>query len=260
MATSANDKLRDKLTKLFALLGSNNAGEREAARRKIDELLAKNKETWNDLTELLSTGNAQGWQNDEPDTDTGGGGADRRPAPLDLIRYILQRHLHLTEHQLVAVTLWVAHTFLHSRFAITPRLALESPVRGCGKTTLLNIIKTLAFKTSKSDHLTAAVLFRLIERDRPTLLLDEADNQDLPNDPTLRAVINSGHHCDGRSCAASGTSESSRRSRRWRSPPSANCPFRSCTAASSSTWSGARSRKRWRGSTRRQSWTRRRIA
>jgi hypothetical protein len=121
-----------------------------------------------------------------------------RPAPLDLIRHILQRHLHLTVHQFVAVALWIAHTFLYSRFAISPRLALESPVRGCGKTTLLNIIKTLAFKTTKSDHLTAAVLFRLIDRDRATLLLDEADNQDLPNDPTLRAVINSGHHCDGK--------------------------------------------------------------
>ena len=120
------------------------------------------------------------------------------PVPLDLIRHILQRHIHLSEHQYVAVSLWIAHTFLHSRFAITPRLALESPVRGCGKSTLLNIIKTLAFKTIKSDHTTAAVLFRLIDRDRPTLLLDEADNQDLPNDPTLRAVINSGHHCDGK--------------------------------------------------------------
>ena len=45
--------------------------------------------------------------------------------------------------------------------------------------------------------MSAAVLFRLIDRDRPTLLLDEADNQDLPNNPTLRAVINGGHHCDG---------------------------------------------------------------
>jgi hypothetical protein len=197
MAASATDKLREKLRKLIALLGSNNAGEREAARSKIDELLAKNKKNWNDLTELLATGNAQGgWQDDEHAVDTGKHPV--RPAPLDLIRHILQRHLHLIEHQFVAVALWIAHTFLYSRFPITPRLALESPVRGCGKTTLLNIIKALAFKTSKSDHLTAAVLFRLIDRDRPTLLLDEADNQDLPNDPTLRAVINSGHHCDGK--------------------------------------------------------------
>jgi hypothetical protein len=195
MAVTATDKLRDKLTKLFALLGSNNANEREAARCKIDELLAKNKKNWNDLTELLSSGNAHGWQDDEPDASVD---EHPRPAPLDLIRHILQRHLQLSEHQFAAVTLWIAHTFLFDRFAITPRLAAESPVRGCGKTTLLNIIKTLGSKTTKSDHVTAAVLFRLIDRERPTLLLDEADNQDLPNDPTLRAVINSGHHCDGK--------------------------------------------------------------
>jgi len=65
-------------------------------------------------------------------------------------------------------------------------------------TTLLNIVNELASKTQKTDHITAAVLFRLIDRDRPTLLLDEADNQDLPNNPILRAVINSGHHCGGK--------------------------------------------------------------
>ena len=59
---TATEKLRDKLTKLFAMLGSNIADEREVARCKIDDLLAKNKKNWNDLVELLSTGNAQGWQ------------------------------------------------------------------------------------------------------------------------------------------------------------------------------------------------------
>ena len=65
----STDKLRDKLTKLFRLLGSSNTNECEAARSKIDELLAKNKKNWNDLTELLSTGNAHGWQDDD---DPGG--------------------------------------------------------------------------------------------------------------------------------------------------------------------------------------------
>jgi hypothetical protein len=197
-----SDKVRERLTKLFALLGSNNAGEREAARCKIEELLAKNKKTWNDLTELLATGNAQDWQDDEPqNNESDGTTASARPvhpASLDLIRHILDRHLSLTEHQLVAVTLWIAHTFLFSRFAVTPRLIFESPVRGCGKTTGLNLIKALGFKTVKTDHITAAVTFRLIDRDRPTLLIDEADNQDLPTNAVLRAVINSGHHCDGR--------------------------------------------------------------
>jgi hypothetical protein len=59
------DKLRDKLTKLFRLFGSTNLNEREAARRKIDELLARNRKSWNDLCELISTGKTQGWQNDD---------------------------------------------------------------------------------------------------------------------------------------------------------------------------------------------------
>jgi uncharacterized protein DUF3631 len=198
-AEVAAEKLREKLRKLFALLGSSNAGEREAARGKIDELLARNKKNWNDLTELLRAGNTRGWRDDEPDGATAPTSARPvRPAPLDLIRHILERHLHLTDHQLVALTLWIAHTFLFSRFAVTPRLIFESPVRGCGKTTGLNLIKALGFKTVKTDHITAAVTFRLIDRDRPTLLVDEADNQDLPTNAVLRAVINSGHHCDGR--------------------------------------------------------------
>jgi hypothetical protein len=102
MSEAAAEKLRKKLQKLFALLGSSNTSEREAARCKIDELLAKNKKNWNDLTELLAIGNAQGWQDDEPVANAGGGERPVRPAPLDLIRHILQRHLRLTEHQVVS--------------------------------------------------------------------------------------------------------------------------------------------------------------
>jgi hypothetical protein len=72
-----------------------------------------------------------------------------------------------------------------------------SPVRGCGKSTLLGLIEALAFKARRYDHLTSAVLFRLINRERPTLLLDEADNQDLMTNSTLRSVLNSGHRHDG---------------------------------------------------------------
>jgi hypothetical protein len=95
------------------------------------------------------------------------------------------------------MTLWIAHTFKYHEFSVTPRLALISPVRGCGKTTALSIIKALSFNASKLDSITAAVLFRIIDRARACALLDEVDNLDLLNNPALRAVITSGHHCDG---------------------------------------------------------------
>ena len=65
--------------------------------------------------------------------------AERAVALLSRLRSISSvtsaRHLSLTEHQLVAVTLWIAHTFVFSRFSITPRLVFESPVRGRVPTT-----------------------------------------------------------------------------------------------------------------------------
>jgi len=191
-------ELGGKLRKLHALLGSANPNEREVAWAKIDELLAKHKKTWNDLPELLGLAeDTSGRQGDRPD-DHGSTGAPPAPASLDLIRHILERHLHLTEHQLVAVTLWIAHTFVYQRFSITPRLVVTSPTMGCGKTTLLDIVSALGFKTHRTDNLTAPVLFRRIDRDRAAVLIDEGDNQDLPSNPTLSAVINSGHRHGGK--------------------------------------------------------------
>jgi hypothetical protein len=46
------DKLRAMAKKLHASMGSDNKNEQETARAKLDELLARNKKTWNDLPEL----------------------------------------------------------------------------------------------------------------------------------------------------------------------------------------------------------------
>jgi hypothetical protein len=190
----AADKLHTRIRQLHALLGSKNEGERANAWAKLDELLARNKKTWNDLPELLAGEGAEDLHDDAPAGDAN----IAHPGPLDLIHHILQRHLHLTDHQYIALTLWIAHSFVYHRFSITPRLAFGSPTRGCGKTTALDVIGSLAFKPSRTDHISAAVLFRLIDRDRALVLIDEGDNQDLANNSILRAVLNSGHRKGGK--------------------------------------------------------------
>ena len=55
---------------------------------------------------------------------------------LGLMRRI-SRHVVVTDDELVATTLWVAHTHCFDQFRISPRLCLTSPERNCGKTTLL---------------------------------------------------------------------------------------------------------------------------
>ena len=76
----------------------------------------------------------------------------------------------------MAVALWILHTYVYDRFTITPRLALMSPVRGCGKTTLLALLDLLVANPYRTDNVTAAAIYHLLDRFPHALLVDEADN------------------------------------------------------------------------------------
>jgi len=190
------DKFCKRLIDLHARLGSPNAHEREAAWYKLDKLLKKEGKSWNDLPGILSGAN-----NGPPraaDADIDDAVAPSDISALDLIHHLLGRYLYLTPYEYVAMALWIVHTHVYSRFIVTPRVALTSPVRGCGKTSALSLISSLAAKAEKFDHATPATLFRLIDQQHPTLLLDEGDNLDLLTNGILRAVLNSGHRRDGK--------------------------------------------------------------
>lgn len=194
--------LREKLAMLFAMLGSDNAGERENARSLIDEILRKNRKSWNDLVELLQSGSS------DPTWDAGdenrakealassaapGVASGTNVSALDLLRHVLEMYLELKPYEYVAAALWILHTHVFNRFMVTPRLALVSPVRGCGKTTLLALLALLVARGRKEDGVSAAATFRLIDNEHPTLLIDEADNLGFDRNGILRAVLNSGH-------------------------------------------------------------------
>jgi hypothetical protein len=191
-----SDKLRRRLTQLHAMLGTPNAHEREAAWQKLDEALRKHKLTWNDLSEILQTGSDDTDIQDDPDPTPGQQPGDTRA--LECVQYILQQYVDLKPHEYLAVALWILHTHTFDHFMISPRLAITSPVRGCGKTTLLALIEALSARAERMDGVTPAAIFRMIDAWRHTLLIDEADNLDLKTNGTLRAVINSGHRKGGK--------------------------------------------------------------
>jgi hypothetical protein len=60
-------------------------------------------------------------------------------------------------------------------FDISPRLAITSPEKQCGKTTLLDVLSCLAWRPMTTGSITAASIFRVVEKVQPTLLIDEAD-------------------------------------------------------------------------------------
>ena len=64
------------------------------------------------------------------------------PEIFDKLFQRIRRHVVLSDHEAVAVTLWVAHTHCFRQFRVSPRLGITSPERGCGKTTLLLVLKS----------------------------------------------------------------------------------------------------------------------
>jgi hypothetical protein len=97
----------------------------------------------------------------------------------------------------VAVSLWVAHTWVMEALDYTPYLLISSPTKRCGKSRVFDCLRLLCKNAWPVVSITEAVLFRKIERDSPTLLLDEVDtvfsaNGSDPNKEGLRALLNAG--------------------------------------------------------------------
>ena len=90
------------------------------------------------------------------------------------------------------LALWTAHAHAFEAFVHTPRLNLCSPEKHCGKTTALDVLASMTPRPLRTESMTAAVLFRLVEQYKPTLLLDEVDAY-LNEAEELRGLLNAGH-------------------------------------------------------------------
>jgi hypothetical protein len=217
-----------RIRQLFAMIGSSNANEAATARAKLIELLARHNLSWNDLQPILteSEPRSSNARNAHPSASQQGPSSAPEINVLDLTLYLIEQHIAITAEERMAVALWVLHTYVFDSFTVTPRLALLSPVRGCGKTTLLALLELLVAEPFRTDNTTAAALFHLLDHRLHTLLIDEADNLGLLSNDVLRSVFNSGHRRGGRISRFSGGWPRSLRSR-WR--PSAPCQCRCWT-------------------------------
>ena len=76
------------------------------------------------------------------------------------------------------------------------RSAVTSPTKQCGKTTLLELLSGISARGLPSSNVTAAAIFRTVDKYKPTLILDEADTWMTLSDE-LRGILNSGHKRSG---------------------------------------------------------------
>ena len=124
------------------------------------------------------------------------------PTPVDGIALLSElvagiwRYVVLDEGEAVAVALWVLHCHSFNAFNISPRLAITSPEKQCGKTTLLDVLSCLVPRALVASNTSTSSIFRAIESACPTLLIDEADTF-LGDNDELRGVLNSGHRKGG---------------------------------------------------------------
>lgn len=118
---------------------------------------------------------------------------------LDEVREFIGRFVAFpSPAALNAATLWAAHAHLVHEGENSPRLALLSPEPGSGKTRTLEVLELLTPAPMSVLSASPAAVFRSIEADRPTLLMDEVDaifNRRGSDDGAedLRALLNAGH-------------------------------------------------------------------
>ena len=118
---------------------------------------------------------------------------------LTAVRDLLTKYVVFnSEHETIAVALWVVHAHLVDRFETSPILAITSAEMRSGKTRVLDVLELLVPKPFRVVTPSEAVVYTILaQRPRPTMLLDEADAIFGPRTAEryegLRAILNAGN-------------------------------------------------------------------
>ena len=77
---------------------------------------------------------------------------------LDEIVAQIKRYVTLSDASAHANALWTVHTHCYAEFDFTPRLAITSPEKRCGKTTVLSVIEAMVSRPLGAANITAAAM------------------------------------------------------------------------------------------------------
>jgi hypothetical protein len=134
---------------------------------------------------------------DGSDGSDGSGGSVLGGA-LETVRRWLGTYICVADDlDLDLLALWAAHTHVAFETYTTPRLVLDSPMPGSGKTTVLEHLQRLCLRPIQAASISSpALLTRMLDREMRTILIDEVDRSLDPKKPgvdELIAVLNSGY-------------------------------------------------------------------
>lgn len=129
---------------------------------------------------------------------------------LEELAATFRRYVVLPKGAPAALALWTLWSFCFREFTVAPILAITSPTKRCGKSTLLHLLEALVARPQMASNITAAAVYRVVEQAQPTLLIDEADSF-MDRGSRLRNVLNAGHLETGQVVLCSGDDHAVRR-------------------------------------------------
>ncbi len=113
----------------------------------------------------------------------------------DMARTI-KRFIVCDDETVTAAALWCVAAWLVEHVSVCPILLINAPEKACGKTQLLTIVGRLVPRPAQAAGVSSSVLFRMVEKYRPTLLIDEIETVLTKEAEDLRGILNAGHSRD----------------------------------------------------------------
>jgi hypothetical protein len=112
---------------------------------------------------------------------------------LNNIEKYISEHAILPEGASATIALWCLASYSINSFRIYPKLFITSPEKRCGKSTVLDLIEAFSYKPLIVSNMTPATIYRVIDQEQPTLIIDEADTFLANGSTDMTGIINSGH-------------------------------------------------------------------
>ena len=126
---------------------------------------------------------------------------------LDEVSAFIRRFVSLVNAEALVLALWIVHTHTVAAAECTPYLSITSAEKQSGKSRLLEVLEKVVANPWYTGRVTAAVLYRKIDAEAPTLLLDESDAAFRSGEEyaeALRGILNTGHRRGGKATCCVG--------------------------------------------------------
>jgi len=114
---------------------------------------------------------------------------------IDALEYHLRRYLAIDDGLPLVLAVWSLATHLFDCFDAYPYLGVTSPTKRCGKSRVGELLELFCARPCRTVGISVAALFRTIDKDKPTMVIDEAEGLRGGDERSnaLKEILNAGY-------------------------------------------------------------------